>query len=86
MITSKQNEFLLRINPGVRLKLDDCSHCACYTSLIGYSIDKAISELEEGTLGCDNCMEDDDGHHTCVALMNEETDEVYWDGRHEMPA
>lgn len=67
------------------LKLDDCAHCACVTPLAGYTRAQAIEALENGTLGCWNCLEDQqghpDGHVACVALF--EGDEVVWDGRHK---
>lgn len=68
------------------LRLDDCSHCACLTSLSGYTQESAVKELESGKLGCDNCMDidpDDKDHHQCVALFD--GDEVVWDGRHKTP-
>lgn len=66
--------------PEPELALDDCSHCACTTVLAGYTRERAIQELEEGTLGCLNCMEDEDDHAQCVALF--EDSEIVWDGRH----
>jgi hypothetical protein len=69
----------------LNLYLDDCSHCACITHLSRYTIEQAIRELEEGTLGCDNCMEDQgedgdgDGHFSCVVLYDD--GKVLWDGR-----
>lgn len=65
------------------LRLDDCSHCACLTPLCGYTREQAIAELDDGTIGCWNCLEDEDGggHHACVALYD--GDEMVWDGRHE---
>lgn len=65
------------------LRIDDCCHCACFTELSGYTRERAIQDLENGTLGCDNCMEDQetnpDGHTTCVVLF--EDDVPVWDGR-----
>jgi len=63
------------------LRLDNCSHCACVTCLIGYSVDRAIEELESGALGCWNCEEDEEDpqHLACVVLY--ERDNVIWDGR-----
>lgn len=72
----------------MRLRLDDCSHCACSTELVGYeSAKEIIDELERGECGCDNCMEliehdGDVGHGSCVALFDE-NDVVLWDGRHK---
>ena len=71
---------------GVALSLDDCSHCACSTELIGFkSAADAIEALERGETGCDNCMEDQDehpdGHTRCVALFDADGN-VLWDGRH----
>jgi hypothetical protein len=61
------------------LRLDDCSHCACVTHLSGYTRETAIAALERRELGCDNCMEDGDGHAQCVALFD--GDSIVWDGR-----
>jgi len=66
----------------MNLYLDDCSHCACITHLVNYTPEQAIKELEKGSLGCHNCEEDDDGHHTCVVFY--EGDKVLWDGRCEV--
>jgi len=66
------------------LSLDDCSHCACVTQLIGYTKETAIEALERSELGCENCLDDepdDVGHHRCVALFDDDGN-VQWDGRH----
>lgn len=67
-----------------QLRLDDCSHCACVTTLVGYTVERAIADLETGRLGCWNCLEDQegdeaDGHVACVVLY--EGDTVLQDGR-----
>ena len=64
------------------LRLDDCTHCACSTELVGYTRASAIAALERGELTCENCAEDEDDsmHQCCVALFD--GDEVLWDGRH----
>jgi len=65
------------------LILDDCSHCACQTALQGYSLERAIEELESGQLGCWNCLDqqevDADGHYACVVLYDD--GKIVWDGR-----
>jgi len=67
------------------LRLDDCVHCACVTHLSGYTREQAVKELEDGSLGCWNCLDQqeegglDDGHCACVILYD--GDEVVWDGR-----
>ena len=66
------------------LRLDDCSHCACVTYLHLYTREKAIQALESGDLGCRNCLEDDDGHGSCVVLYD--GDEAIWDGRCDRPS
>lgn len=57
----------------MNLCLDDCEHCACFTELSGYTKESAIKALEDGDLGCQNCIEDQDddgdGHTKCVALF-----------------
>jgi len=70
------------------LRLDDCSHCACVTHLTGYTVERAIADLETRQLGCWNCEDqggdEPDGHFRCVALRDDE-DNVLWDGRHLEP-
>jgi hypothetical protein len=62
------------------LVLDDCAHCACYTTLVGYTRKSALRELEEGSLGCQNCIEeqDPDGHTQCITLYEER--QAVWKG------
>jgi hypothetical protein len=64
----------------VSLSLDDCQHCACSTELSGYTKESALKALTEGSLGCENCLDDlaseglpNDGHTTCVSLYEGET-------------
>lgn len=63
------------------LRLDDCSHCACVTPLVGYSIESAIEALQTGELGCWNCQDaGEDDHVACVALFDD-ADKILFDGR-----
>lgn len=71
------------------LRLDYCAHCACVTTLHGYTPEQAVADLDAGRLGCWYCLEaqqdgDPDGHTRCVALMDVD-DHVLWDGRHKTP-
>jgi len=55
----------------VDLRLDQCSHCACTTVLVGYTRERAILELNDGTLACWNCLDqDEDDHRSCVVLFD----------------
>ena len=65
------------------LRLDDCVHCACETTLANYTSEQAIVALDDHSLGCWNCLEyqegNPDGHTTCVQLFDD--DKAIWDGR-----
>lgn len=63
------------------LRLDDCAHCMCVTELIGYTRASALVALNDGSVGCDNCedQEPDGGHTSCVVLYD--GDEVVADFR-----
>ena len=62
------------------LRLDDCAHCACTTELVGYTRERALLELNEGSLACWNCSEQaEDDHVACVVLYD--GDEVVADFR-----
>lgn len=63
------------------LRLDDCSHCACTTHLFGWNLNKAVSALESGKLGCDNCCDHDEDDHIACVVLYDENDAVLWDGR-----
>ena len=55
------------------LRLDQCSHCACTTVLVGYTRERAILELNDGTLACWNCLDQQAGgdfHVSCVVLYD----------------